>query len=135
MTGPPEAGSEAGAAVAEARRWLSGRMEDAPARLARAVEGAIDRLPPARDEQETEAPWDLMARAAVHELEAVRPDAGDRDAAVHLLAADALLTYAFQCAAEEGADLRAMAERWGARGRLGEALERARRAAAGGGEP
>ena len=119
----------------EARRWLADRLEEAPARLGRAVEGAFERLPPIPDEEAPEAPWDMMARAAVHELEAVRPDAEDRDAAVHLLAADALLTYAFQCAAEEGADLRAMADRWGARGRLGEALERARRAASGGEEP
>lgn len=86
----------------------------------------MEELPPAGEEEE---PWDAMARGALRQLEATRAEADDRQAALQLLAADALLTYAFQCAAEEDGDLRQMAERWGPHGGLGDALSRAQQAA------
>lgn len=109
-----------------ARAWIRERADEGPRRLGRAVERIVAEVPPADDDR---GPWDVMARGALRQLEAVRPVAGDREAALDLLAADALLTYAFQCAAEEGGDLEDMAERWGPRGRLGEAVAEARRRA------
>lgn len=109
---------------AAAREWIRERRDGTPSRLSRAVDRIVAGIAPS---EEDGGPWDVMARGALRQLEAVRPDAGDRDAALELLAADALLTYAFHCAAEEGGDLEAMAERWGPRGRLGDALARARR--------
>lgn len=105
-----------------ARRWIRDRIDDAPPRLGSAVDGILADLPASSTD---EGPWDVMARGAEDALRSVEPEAADRGAALELLAADALLTYAFQCAAEEGADLEETIERWGPTGRLGEAAARA----------
>lgn len=105
-----------------AREWIRERVDDAPPRLGAALEGILADLPASAGD---EGPWDVMARGAVGVLRSVDADAGDHEAALELLAADALLTYAFQCAAEEGGDLEEAVERWGPRGRLGEAVARA----------
>jgi hypothetical protein len=82
-----------------AAAWLDARTVDAPAslrtRMTRALAGApekSDSLP------------HVLADAALAELERVLAHPSERPAAFDLLAADALLTYAFEAAAEQGGD-------------------------------
>lgn len=96
-----------------AERWVRERLADAPPRLLEAMVGALPAKAP------TVA--DALAAGAVRLLESVLHGTGGREDAFPLLAADALLTHAFQAQAEEDpAGIAALSERWGAAGRLGE---------------
>lgn len=99
--------------VAEA--WLRERAAGAPDRL---IDSMIDALPASAA---TDA--DAMAEGAVSLYTRVLASDGGRGDALPLLAADALLTHAFQaCAETQPEELAAFAERWGGGGRLGEVL-------------
>lgn len=82
--------------------WLESRTPRAPAALAARVRGALGtRL------AEDAAATQRVCEAAAEELVAgllARGETG-RDSALDLLAADALVTYAFEHAAESAADL------------------------------
>ena len=76
--------------------WLSARSAGVPGALAEAMAGAVRK---AAGEESVGA---TLASAALERLATVaRPDAG-RGTALDLLAADALLTAAFEAAAEGG---------------------------------
>jgi hypothetical protein len=64
---------------------------------------------------------DTLAAAAVALYRSLRGGATQRDDALPLLAADALMTHALEAQAQaDPAGLAAFAERWGAAGKLGE---------------
>lgn len=109
-----------------AATWLGKRLEGVPEELAE----ALRRLVADRPDDPRGVGWTLGA-AAVAALERVAAGAGGRDAALDLLAADAALTYAFEAAAAEGAELGELAEALGVSGDLGLRLERAVRVGAG----
>ena len=72
--------------------WLEAHLTEVPTRLVGAVRSLV-------------GPWIAdgdsgMAAAALHGFETVAHDTGARDKALVLLAADALLTYAFEAAAD-----------------------------------
>lgn len=114
---------------ARALAWVRARPAAVPPELSAAVRAALERLGPG---PAGEGAADALARAATGELDAVlaRGEEG-RAAALPLLAADACLAYAFEAAAESGADLGGLAAGLGPRGALGDrlalALEEARR--------
>ncbi len=82
-----------------ASAWLDARTIDAPASLRTRVSRALAGTP----EQSDSLPQTL-ADAALAALERVLANPSERAAAFDLLAADALLTYAFEAAAEQGGD-------------------------------
>jgi hypothetical protein len=99
----------------EAERWLRSRVPGAPAQLLTTM---ISALPETADSLP-----DALAAASVRLYAQVVDGAGGREDALPLLAADALLTHAFQAQAEiDASGLAALADRWSARGRLGEVL-------------
>ncbi len=105
------------ARVTPAERWVRGRLADAPPRLLDAMAGALP----------AEAPSvpDALAEGALLLLDRVASGSGGREDALPLLAADALLTHAFQAQAEEDPEgVPALAGRWGGAGRLGELAAR-----------
>lgn len=130
-----------------ALEWLAPRLERVPPRLADAVRACVRR---SVEDADPEAGADvasagdagsgpdgvladgpeppsvprLLARAAVAEFRRVPELRRDREAAVRLLAADAILTYAFEAAAELGDDVVELADAVGLRGRMGECLRR-----------
>jgi hypothetical protein len=64
---------------------------------------------------------DALAEAAIQLYASVAERSGGREDALPLLAADALLTHAFQAQAEVAPDaLDDFARRWGGAGRMGE---------------
>jgi hypothetical protein len=91
-----------------ARSWLADRAADVPpslqARLVTAV-GDVVAAPSA-------PVWDVLATAAFACLDEAAGRCDDRDAALELLAADALITGACEAAAAEPAALRALHERF-----------------------
>ncbi|HEV2146661.1 MAG TPA: hypothetical protein VGR37_04525 [Longimicrobiaceae bacterium] len=100
-----------------AERWVRERLADAPPSLLDAMAAALpgEALP---------VP-DALASGALRLLERVARGSGGREDALPLLAADALLTHAFQAQAEaDPAGIAALAARWGASGRLGELAAR-----------
>lgn len=119
------AGPRAGAAESRvaAEAWLARRLEEVPPDLALAVRRLLGSEPGPGP--------DRMAAASLEGFERVAAGAEDRDRALDLLAADALLTYAFEAAADpelggSAVAARALADRVGPAGKLG------RRAARGG---
>lgn len=104
--------------------WLEDRLEGVHPELADAVRRCAA-ASPAPDRSASVA--DFLADAATAELETLAEGPQDRAAAVRLLAADAVLTYAFEAAAGEGGDPPALARRIGPNGALGRALGRAAR--------
>ena len=90
-------------------RWLDARRPAPPAALRRRLAGAVEQLPPAPD---SPLP-DYLATLGRHLLSAVTADAAaGRDRALDLLAADALVTYAFEAQADaDVAGLATLAER------------------------
>lgn len=99
--------------MSEAERWLRERLATAPESLLEAMAAALpgERL---------DVPDALAAGALVLYGQVVR-GSGGREDALPLLAADALLTHAFEAQAElDPAELESFANRWGAAGRLGE---------------
>lgn len=101
-----------------ALEWLRPRLDGVPEDLAGAVGDIVRAVDVPGD---TPVP-DLLAAAAVEELDRVVERPAGREVAVRLLAADAVLTYAFQAAAELDADVPALAEEVGLRGRIGARL-------------
>lgn len=93
--------------------WIRERLPQAPPRLVAAMVAAL----PARAESDADA----LAEGALALLRSVAGGAGGREDALPLLAADALLTHAFQARAEADPDgVEAFAGHWGGAGRLGE---------------
>lgn len=78
-------------------RWLDARRPQAPASLRAAIDRALARTPPEDGPLE-----ERLARAALAALRGVVREDGGRESAEALLAADALLTYACEAAAERG---------------------------------
>jgi hypothetical protein len=102
--------------MSEAEMWLRARVPNAPAQLLKTMIAAL----PA---SAASIP-DALAAAAAGLYNDVVDGTGGREDALPLLAADALLTHAFQAQAElDPNGLAALADRWSARGRLGEVLE------------
>jgi hypothetical protein len=120
MAAAPAGGSGDGtAAHGRALEWLRPRLDDGvPSDLAQAVRACVRA---AEAEPGTPVP-ELLARAAVSELDRLGDRPADRETAVRLLAADAALTYAFEAAAEAGADVPALADEVGLRGLIGRRL-------------
>lgn len=81
--------------MTDAARWLDARPEPAPP----SVRSEIDAL---LAEADPGALHDRFAAAALRALETVTDGPSDRSSASTLLAADALLTYACEAAAEAG---------------------------------
>lgn len=105
----------------DAGRWLDDRLSEVPPALA----GAIRRMVPGGVSGGPSA----MAEAALAAFDRVAEDAAGRDGALDLLAADALLTYAFQAAADptlggDAASAVDLAGRMGPRGAIGARLAR-----------
>jgi len=105
--------------------WLTARLAEVTPDLAGAVVDLFERAAPGM--------WgpSRMAEAALDGLERVAAGGRDRDRALELLAADALLTYAFEAAADPaiGGSARAaaaLAERFGPAGELGRCCARDR---------
>lgn len=84
--------------MTEVARWLDGRRPAMPPELRRVVDTALDAAAP---DAGTSVP-DQLADAALATLARVLAAAPDRATADELLAADALLTYACEAAAEVG---------------------------------
>lgn len=100
-----------------AEAWLRERLAAAPPRL---LDAMLEALPP-----EALPVPDALAGGALRLYEAVALGSGGREAALPLLAADALLTHAFQAQAEADPDgVAELAARWGGAGRLGTLAER-----------
>lgn len=111
-----EPGPSGDAAGAPADAWLVRRLEEIPSDLALAVRRLVGREPGLTP--------DRMATASLDAFDRVAAGGDDRDRALELLAADALLTYAFEAAADpalEGsaAGASALADRFGPSGELG----------------
>jgi len=116
----PAPSSRGGTESAEPRTavetWLARRLDEIPADLALAVRRLLGRASGLTDAH--------MAEASIAGFERVASGAGDRDRALELLAADALLTYAFEAAADpalggSAARAAALADRFGPQGELG----------------
>ncbi len=105
-----------------ARRWLEPRLAALPPELAAAVTAAVERVASRRSPVPV-----TLAESALDELDAALAVRQDRGAALRLLAADALLTYAFEASVDPeiggtAALASRLAERVGAAGRLGARL-------------
>jgi hypothetical protein len=99
--------------VSDAAEWLRDRLPGAPGPL---LDCMVRALP-------ADAPGvpDALATAALSLYAQVAGGGGGRQDALPLLAADALLTHAFQAQAETDPDgVSDLATRWGAEGRLGD---------------
>jgi hypothetical protein len=102
--------------MSEAEMWLRARVPKGPAQLLKTMIAAL----PAG----TATVPETLATAAVGLYENVVKGTGGREDALPLLAADALLTHAFQAQAElDSSGLAALADRWSARGLVGEVLK------------
>ncbi len=88
------------------RAWMLSRTPVPPADLAVVLSSILDAAPDSAFEGRSLSA--VLGRLSIMTLDEKRP-AGD--AALFLLASDALVTYAFEAAAEEGEDLTAVAER------------------------
>lgn len=110
--------AEPGALTLEA--WLAGRLESAPAELAEAVWPLVrERLAEGEDG---------LVHAALDALATAAQGDADRAEAVTLLAADAILTYALEAAADpalggNAARARRLAARAGPGGLIGERFD------------
>lgn len=100
-----------------AEGWIRERLADAPPALLDAMAAALPADAPSVPE--------ALADGAAALLDRVARGSGGREDALPLLAADALLTHAFQAQAEvDPAGVAALAARWGGAGRLGELAAR-----------
>jgi hypothetical protein len=102
--------------VTSGERWIRVRLADAPVALVEEMCRAV-RSAAAEDDGVAEA----LAAAATHLYAAVAAGAGGREAALPLLAADALTTHALEASAQADSDAgAAFAAGWiEAGGRLG----------------
>ena len=89
------------------RTWLHDRTPAAPPRLAERIEAALGARCDATDARAADVCLDA-ADELLREL-LLRPSAG-RESALDLLAADALVTYAFEAAAQEPTTLASRAD-------------------------
>ena len=115
--------SEPGAPRRRALEWLHPRLEGMHPELAAAIRRCVREGP---ETGRDDATSDILADAAAAELTRISRRPQDRAAAVRLLAADAVLTFAFEAVATAGGDPDALADRVGLRGTLGRALLAAR---------
>jgi hypothetical protein len=104
--------------------WLNPRLEDAPSELAADVRELVCAAGGIGPEEMGEAVADLLVRAALRGLEEVVEGLGQRESALRLLSADAALTYAFEAAADLGADVESLCGRLGPGGEFGRRLSR-----------
>lgn len=118
------ASSGAASPLQQALEWVHPRLEGIHPELAAAVRRCVREGP---DPVETSTTADVLADAAAAELQRIADGPQDRAAAVRLLAADAVLTFAFEAVATAGGDPDALADRVGLRGTLGRALLATRR--------
>lgn len=92
--------------MSEAERWIRARFPAAPPELVDAMASAVDGAPEPVPEALAEGAMVLYGRVAA--------GSGGREDALPLLAADALLTHAFEALAESDLDrVEAAAEQWG----------------------
>ncbi|MGQ0561329.1 MAG: hypothetical protein ACT443_05590 [Gemmatimonadota bacterium] len=84
--------------MSDAERWLSARIEQAPAQLRQRMLAALAEVPPEL------ATHDRLAEAAFACLQRATRGSGRREDALQLLTADALLTHACEAAAEAGSE-------------------------------
>jgi len=82
--------------------WLEARCADVPAGLADRVREALSEATRDRRSADGTALSQVLLDAAVTCMKAALDQGPRREAAAHLLAADALLTWASEAAAEEG---------------------------------
>ena len=78
--------------------WLEQRLDLTPPELATAVRDLLEGADGAREP----FTWRCMADRALEAFERVASTSQSRAGALELLAADALLTYAFEAAADDG---------------------------------
>lgn len=83
--------------MSDAREWLAARSGPVPPALEARMESAIDAVAPGSDGGALS--FELAAAAQLCMRDALA-SADDRSAALHLLAADGLMTYACEAAAE-----------------------------------
>lgn len=108
--------------MSAAARWVRERLADAPPAL---LDAMLDALPAGPDGEEDVA--GALAEGAATLYARVLESGDGRDAALPLLAADALMTHALQARAERDvASLADFAAAWGAGGRLGALAAEAR---------
>jgi hypothetical protein len=100
-------------------RWLTGRLAGVPAELGAQVRASLEAREPANSVEDVSA---AFGEAALRGLDRVRAGRQSRGDALHLLAADACLTYAFEVAADLDGDSADVAKRFGIRGDLGTRL-------------
>lgn len=99
-----------------AEAWLRSRIAKAPERLRTAM---VEALPHHRPDLPVP---EALAEGSLVLYRAVLRGSGGREDALALLAADALLTHAFEAQAElDPAGLEGFGARWSGRGRLAEA--------------
>lgn len=105
--------------------WLAARLAGAPAELGTAIRELVDARGVTGTSHACRVSEEL-AEAALAGFEQVLAETGtdrrSRMAALRLLAADAVLTYAFEAAAELGEDPWRLADQLGPTGALGERL-------------
>ena len=82
--------------MSDLRGWLTARLREAPPSLGRRIEQALDRYPLAPDRPIA----DSLRALADSVLSEATAGGAARDAALTLLAADALVTYACEATAE-----------------------------------
>ena len=93
--------------MTEAERWVRERFPDAPPELLESMSEAVRAHPGAVPEALAQGALDLYGRVAAGK--------GGRDDALPLLAADALLTHAFEALTENELErVESAAEAWGA---------------------
>ncbi|MGH7459370.1 MAG: hypothetical protein ACREKN_09890 [Longimicrobiaceae bacterium] len=101
--------------MSRAKSWLRERLPDAPGSL-------MDEMIRSLADGDREIADDL-AEGALRLYAATLGDSGEREGALRLLAADALLTHAFERSALDPDGIEPLALRLGARGRLGALAE------------
>lgn len=106
-----------------AAEWLEPRLVEVPPALAAAIRECVARMD---RPLEPEGVPDFLAEVALQELDAGLGEPQGRTGAIRLLAADAILTYAFEAATTLGTDARALADRLGLKGEIGERLRAVR---------
>ncbi len=121
--GPPEHHDFRRDVTDEVERWLEPRLAEVPPALAAAVRKCVADM--SRPVEPEEIP-DFLAEAALRELDDVLGTPQGRKGALRLLAADAILTYAFEAATVLGTDARALADRMGLNGEIGQRLQTVR---------
>ncbi len=99
--------------------WLESRLATAPPELAEDVVALVRSAAEADRGEDADAIAELLTRAALMGLTEVAEGHGRRQSALRLLSADAALTFAFEAAAELGADVAELCRRTGPRGELG----------------